>query len=84
MNTSIDVPPAVSFSDASFHVRWPNAVALSFPIEGNERLEKATHDQLLNVKVDEYGLHWPDIDEDLSFVGLLRGDWGQHIRVKSA
>lgn len=25
-------------------------------------------------------LRWPDLDEDLSFAGLLRGDYGQYVR----
>jgi hypothetical protein len=29
------------------------------------------------VEVSPFGLHWPDLDEDLSFEGLLRGDFGQ-------
>ena len=49
-------------------------------IAGNWRFEQATPDQLNNVEIDEEGLHWPDIDEDLSFAGLLRGDYGQHMR----
>ena len=80
MNTSIDSAPDVTFSDSRVFVRWPNAVELSFPVAGNGRLETATRNQLMNVVVDEYGLHWPDVDEDLSFEGLLRGDWGQHVR----
>jgi len=43
-------------------------------------ISQATLDQLNNVEVDEDGLHWPDIDEDLSFAGLLRGDHGQYVR----
>lgn len=27
-----------------------------------------------------YGLHWPDLDEDLSFKGLLAGDYGQYAK----
>ena len=29
-----------------------------------------------------YGIHWPELDEDLSFQGLLRGDYGQHQNVE--
>jgi hypothetical protein len=28
--------------------------------------------------VSPYGLHWPDLDEDLSSRGLLEGDYGQN------
>ena len=82
MNTSINVAPDVSFADSRFYVRLPNNVSLSFPISGTWRLEQASRDQLLHIEVDEDGIHWPDIDEDLSFAGLLRGDWGQHVKKK--
>ncbi|MEW6712035.1 MAG: hypothetical protein AB1403_19585 [Candidatus Riflebacteria bacterium] len=29
-----------------------------------------------------FGLHWPDLDEDLSFKGMIKGDFGQHISEK--
>ena len=80
MNTSVEGKAAVAFSDGRFDVRLGNGVSFSFPIAGNWRLEGATREQLANVEVDENGLHWPEIDEDLSFAGLLRGDWGQHVR----
>ena len=68
------------FADGVFHVALPDGAMFTFPIAGNWRLERATLDQLNNVEVDEDGLHWPDIDEDLSFAGLLRGDHGQYVR----
>ena len=70
------------FADNKSHVALLDGTALSFPISGNWRLEKATPTQLCNIEVDEDGLHWPDIDEDLSFAGLLRGDHGQYVALK--
>jgi hypothetical protein len=29
------------------------------------------------VEISPFGLHWPELDEDLSFAGLKRGDFGQ-------
>ena len=81
MNSLTNIVPGVSFADERFHVQLPNDVSFSFPIAGNWRFEQATPEQLLHVEIDEEGLHWPDIDEDLSFAGLLRGDWGQHVRL---
>ena len=57
-----------------------NGGSLAFPIEGNWRLEGATTEQLNNVEVDDEGLHWPDIDEDLSFAGLMFDDHGQYVK----
>ncbi|MBQ7252175.1 MAG: DUF2442 domain-containing protein [Kiritimatiellae bacterium] len=84
MNASIETKAGVSFGDGRFLVRLPNDVIFSFPISGNRRFERATREQLVHVEMDDEGLHWPDIDEDLSFAGLLRGDWGQHIRTPEA
>ena len=36
------------------------------------RLRYATAKQRENYKVDEYGINWPDIDEDLSFEGFFQ------------
>lgn len=72
----------VSFEDGRIVVRLGGGVLFSFPIAGNRLLEQATPEQLVNVEVDEEGMHWPDIDEDLSLAGLLRGDWGQFMRGK--
>ena len=35
------------------------------------RLRYATAEQRANYEADEYGLHWEDIDEDLSFEGFF-------------
>ena len=35
------------------------------------RLRFATPEQRANYKADEYGIHWPDIDEDLSYEGFF-------------
>lgn len=61
-------------------VALPGGGMFSFPIAGNWRLEGATPEQLNNVEVDDEGLHWPDIDENLSFAGLLLGDHGQYVK----
>lgn len=78
MNSSNELPTA-EYREGRVYVSLPNGVSFSFPIVGNWRLEEATLDQLENMEVDEDGIHWPEIDEDLSFDGLLRGDYGQFI-----
>ena len=79
MNTLTE-KKTVYFSGNRFHVTMSDGTTFSFPITGNWRLENASPEQLNNVEVDEDGLHWPDIDEDLSFVGLLHGDHGQYVK----
>lgn len=36
-----------------------------------QRLKFATAEQRANYESDAYGIHWPDIDEDLSFEGFF-------------
>ena len=56
---------------------------LRFPVADNPRLAGASAAQLDNVEISPFGLHWPDLDEDLSIEGLRRGDFGQR-RVPAA
>jgi hypothetical protein len=48
-----------------------------FPVAENPRLANATPTQLNNVELSPFGLHWPDLDEDLSFRGIAAGDYGK-------
>jgi len=54
-----------------------SGVEIRFPVAGNPRLAQGTPAQLKHIEVSPYGLHWPDLDEDLSFRGLLEGNYGQ-------
>jgi hypothetical protein len=49
--------------------------SISAPLAWFPRLAKATQRQRDNWQIagGGYGLHWPDLDEDLSTEGLLRG-----------
>jgi len=55
---------------------------IRFPVDRNPRLARGTAEQLSNIELSPYGLHWPDLDEDLSFRGLLAGDYGQHQKIE--
>lgn len=48
---------------------------ISVPLAWYPRLFKATPTQRANWQVSGggFGIHWPDLDEDLSVEGLLRG-----------
>lgn len=37
-----------------------------------ERLRKASQSQLSSYKVSRFGIHWPELDEDLSFNDFKR------------
>ncbi len=48
---------------------------VSVPLAWSWRLSDATPEQRQNYKLigDGLGIHWPDIDEDISVEGMLRG-----------
>lgn len=52
---------------------------IRFPAAKNRRLRAATPEQLahLDLICGGTGLHWPDLDEDLSVQGILEGRFGQ-------
>ena len=52
---------------------------IRFPATKNRRLRNAPPDQLANVELicNGTGIHWPDLDEDLSVSGILEGRLGQ-------
>jgi len=56
-------------------VRLKDGRTISAPLTWYPRLLHATAEHRRNWKiaVGGYGIHWPDIDEDLSTEGLLRG-----------
>lgn len=60
-------------------IQMKSGVEIKFPVNKNIRLAKGSPEELNNIEFSPYGLHWPDLDEDLSFKGLLRGDYGQYI-----
>jgi Protein of unknown function (DUF2442) len=54
-----------------------SGVEVRFPVAENPRLARGTRRQLNRIEISPFGLHWPELDEDLSFRGLLEGDHGQ-------
>jgi hypothetical protein len=53
-----------------------------FPVALNPRLAHGTPQELANIELSPFGLHWPDLDEDLSIRGILAGDYGQPATVR--
>ena len=48
---------------------------IRFPAELNSKLREAPVDKIKNIEIicDGTGLHWPDLDEDLSVTGIIEG-----------
>ena len=77
MSTLVDAVRSAVYRGGHIIVLMESGVELRFPTAGNPRLAKGTPRQLNNIEISPFGLHWPDLDEDLSFRGLLEGDYGQ-------
>ncbi len=65
----------VDFSATELIVTLMDGRTISVPLSWYPRLASADQQQLSNWHIcgGGYGLHWPDLDEDLSTEGLLKG-----------
>jgi hypothetical protein len=77
MNTLTDTLKASRFRDGHIEVQMNSGLEIRFPVSRNPRLKRGTPQQLSRIEVSPFGLHWPDLDEDLSIRGLMEGDYGQ-------
>jgi hypothetical protein len=66
---------AVSFSNETISVDLMDGRTIIAPLMWFPRLMNATPQQLLNWTIcgGGYGIHWEEIDEDISTEGLLMG-----------
>jgi hypothetical protein len=71
---------AVRFDDVTMWVELSDGRTLGVPLAWFPRLLHATPDQRARVELSRTGLHWEEIDEDISVAGLLagRGDMTRH------
>ena len=79
MNT-LEIKPGekvvdVQFTDDDLCVYLLDGRSITVPLVWYPTLLHATPEQRANWQIagSGYGIHWPDIDEDLSTEGLLRG-----------
>ena len=65
----------VRVDEDMLHVDLQDGRTISAPLAWFPRLFTASPDQRTNWEIAGagYGIHWPDVDEDLSTEGLLRG-----------
>jgi hypothetical protein len=66
-------PVSVSFTEVSLVVELADGRSIATPLAWYPRLAGATQEQRQNVELAPLGLHWPDLDEDLSIAGMLAG-----------
>jgi hypothetical protein len=64
---------AVKVTDDALTVDLEDGRTISAPLEWYPRLVHGTARQRANVEIGPFGIHWPDLDEDVSVGGLLAG-----------
>ncbi|NJO38418.1 MAG: DUF2442 domain-containing protein [Rhizobiales bacterium] len=64
---------AVRCSDTELQVRLVDGRTISTPLWWYPRLLAATPEQRAAYEIMPLGIHWPEIDEDLSISGMLKG-----------
>lgn len=66
---------SVDFNNDMIVVYIMDGRIISVPLIYYPRLFNASNEQRMNWKISGggYGMHWAEIDEDLSYEGLLRG-----------
>ncbi|NLT70582.1 MAG: DUF2442 domain-containing protein [Verrucomicrobiaceae bacterium] len=77
MSTLIDKPKSASYSEGYVSIVMESGTDHRFPADQNPRLARGTDRQRKNIVISPFGVHWPDLDEDLSIAGIVRGDFGQ-------
>lgn len=79
-NTLADRAVSARHDHGMIVVAFASGHEVRFPIAGNPRLEAATEADLDRIEISPFGLHWPSLDEDLSFAGIFDGRYGQRPR----
>ena len=71
--TEFPEPKHVRFDEASMWVTLNDGRVVGVPLAWYPRLLHATPEQLARVELSPSGMHWDEIDEDLSVRGILMG-----------
>ena len=67
----------VRYGEGEIVISVESGVELHFPVAKNPSFAKGTAKQLNNIDISPFGIHWPDLNEDLSFRRIADGDYGQ-------
>jgi Protein of unknown function (DUF2442) len=83
MDTSVRAT-AVRFDDDSFWVDLEDGRTLGIPLVWFPRLLRGSVELRAKVSISPSGLHWDELDEDISIAGLLAGRGDQTRSRKAA
>ena len=64
---------SVEFTATELVVTLADGRKIATPLDWYPRLAGATAEQRAHFEIMPMGIHWPDIDEDLSIAGMLKG-----------
>jgi hypothetical protein len=64
---------SVEFTATDLVVTLVDGRKIATPLDWYPRLQRASAAQRGNYEIMAMGIHWPDIDEDLGIVGMLKG-----------
>lgn len=64
---------AVEFTDDELVVTLTDGRKIATPLDWYPRLKGASASERANFEIMAMGIHWPDLDEDLSIAGMLKG-----------
>jgi uncharacterized protein DUF2442 len=89
MSTAVSVESriaSVEVTDEAITARLVDGRVISVPLAWSWRLSDATPAQRRNWELvgDGHGVHWPDVDEDISAEGMLHGIPAHRPRSRSA
>jgi len=63
----------VRFDEDTMWVALSDGRTIGVPLVWFPRLLRASVAERKKVEISPFGLHWPDVDEDISVAGLLAG-----------
>ena len=64
---------AVEFTATELIVTLRDGRRIATPLDWYPRLKSASDAQRAKFEIMPMGIHWPDLDEDLSVAGMLKG-----------
>ena len=67
---------SVEFTATELVVTLADGRKIATPLDWYPRLKRASSVERANYEIMPMGIHWPDIDEDLGIVGMLKGRRG--------
>jgi hypothetical protein len=70
-------PRSVEFTATDLIVTLADGRKIATPLDWYPRIKGASATARANYEIMAMGIHWPDLDEDLGIVGMLKGQRGR-------